>query len=1325
LQFFKLIVLFILFNTFLSRAQENVFYHYGLENGISQESIRVILKDSENFIWIGTQDGLNRFDGNQFKIYKNDINNPNSISGNYINTLLDDNDKIWIATANNGLCYYDKTKDKFVSVGKQNSNCTSLAIDKHRNIYATYLNNGVSIFSFNNGEINENTLKFKQLKDSKLKTILIQHNKIWIGNLYGDLYLAEVNSDIIQKIDTSKINFESINTIKNIDNSLWLGTDNGIFIFKNNHFEQLSCNSDKKWSINDIIKHNNTYYIATVNGFVIATQFDQKTLEFNKIQHFIGDKNNKNSITSNRVYDLLFDDDVLWIGTNKLDVLSLKSAVFKTISSTSKIKIDNDFIFSIYKTNNYLFIGSRNGLHCIDKQNKLTKVTRESTKNQLAYNVIRGITKDSNNNLWLATTKGISIIDLHNFNPKQPKIKSIYYNKNHSKSLSINNIRSVFMDNKNQIWVATYGGGLNLFTGDLDSENYTFKHFKYQKFKNSISSDFVYSVTQDEDNNYWIATKNGLNKLSFNSNSEPFFKIYNKENGILNSSSILTTYHDKNGVIWIGSQDGFYKYDKDYFKAFGKEQGLTNTVIYTILEDNNNQLWLSTNSGIFMFNKQTEKFTNFSVKDGLQSSEFNLGAAFNDHNTLYFGGVHGVNYFNPNDIDELYQEGDLVFTSLKVKGNEIHPDLDNKILTKNIVKSQTIQLNFDDFPSYLSFSDLNYNLVKNSEFVYKLIPNDANWNKLYNRKEIQLLNLSSGTYKLQVQGKSNGKIWNKKPLEITIIVSSVWYKSNIAYLIYGLLLLGLVFLFYHFQLDKKIKSKEVLRLKELDDLKTKLYANITHEFRTPITVILGMAEVLKEELINSSKKVNSSINLIEKNSDSLLNLVNQLLDLAKLEEGKLNLNIEKGDVVKYLKYITESYVPLAKDNQINLVFYNEVSKVIMDFDYDKLALILKNLITNAIKFCDKNEKVIVHVSKIKTNLVIKVKDTGIGISNKHLPFIFDRFYQVENASTKKYDGTGIGLALTKELVHLMNGNIKVESQENVGTTFIMEFTIINNQQIESKDNSHNQIITKKITTIESNIEIKNLDSSKPIALVVEDHKDVANYILLCLEKKYQTISASSGNIGIELAKKHIPDIIISDIMMPKVDGYELLETLKNDEKTNHIPIILLTAKTNHNSKITGLDLGADAYLTKPFKKDELLIRIKKLINLRKILHDKYAASENLIIKPTKQIASKNEAFIQKVITEINKNIKNVAFNSTVLAENLFLSESQLYRKLKALTNTSTALFIRKIRLQKAKTLLETTNKSVSEICYETGFNEPSWFTKVFKQEFGYLPSEHR
>jgi len=571
LQFFRVTLLFILFNTFLSYAQENVFFHYGLENGISQESIRVILKDSDNFIWIGTQDGLNRFDGNKFKVYKNDINNPNSIAGNYINALLNDGDKIWIATANNGLCYYDKSNDKFVSLGKQNSNCTDLSKDTHGNIYATYINNGVSIFSLLNDEFIENTSKFEKLKDSKLKTILINNNQIWIGNLYGDLFYSEVESDNFKKITSKNKEFQSINTIKFIDNKIWLGTDNGIFIYNENRFQQISCNSDKKWSVNDVIKNKNNYYIATVNGFVIASKFDKTLNKFGNIQHFIGDKNNKNSITSNRVYDLLFDDDLLWIGTNKLDVLSLKKSVFNTINSTSKIKIENDFIFSIYKTNDYLFIGSRNGLHCIDKQNRVTKITKENTNNQLAYNVIRGIVSDSNNNLWITTTKGVSVINLTNFNPEQPKIKSLYFKKDNPKSLSTNNTRSVFIDNKNQIWVATYGGGLNLFTGDLISNIYTFKHFKYQKFKNSISSNFVYSVTQDKENNYWIATKNGLNKLNFKENNKPFFKIYNKENGILNSSSILTTYHDKNDVLWIGSQDGFYKYDKDKFKAYGKE----------------------------------------------------------------------------------------------------------------------------------------------------------------------------------------------------------------------------------------------------------------------------------------------------------------------------------------------------------------------------------------------------------------------------------------------------------------------------------------------------------------------------------------------------------------------------------------------------------------------------------------------------------------------------------------------------------------------------------------------------------------------------------
>jgi signal transduction histidine kinase/DNA-binding response OmpR family regulator len=1068
-------------------------------------------------------------------------------------------------------------------------------------------------------------------------------------------------------------------------------------------------------------------YLATNNGLYRLSQFDKTNTLFKNIKVFYGDKNDLSSITSNRVYDLLFYNNTLWIGTNKLDALNLNSATFKSINTKTKPNLNNNHVYSIFKTNNFTFIGTRLGLNCIDNSTKATSIINvDNTKGKLANNVIRAINEDDYHNLWLATTNGISIIDLKNFNPKKPFIKTFKHTKNNSNSIAHNITRAIFIDYKKRTWICTYGGGINYFEENINNSSPVFNTINT---KNGLSSNLVFTITQTDNKTYWIGTENGLCKMYFDNKElkNPKFITFKKDltnQNSLKSNSVLTIFNDgKNtDLLWIGTENGLHKFDviTNEFTYFGEKNGLTNLVVYSILEDKNDFLWLSTNSGLFQFNKQTERFINYTVNDGLSNAEFNLGAKFNDKNNqlLYFGGTNGVNYFNVDNLNKFDFEGELRFTELLIKEKEINTN-NNTVLTSSILNSKQINLNYNDFPTKLKFADLSFQLPNNFNYVYKLLPNDDEWNNLNSLKEIQLLNLNNGSYELLIQGKGKHNLWKKEPLKLKIEVAPPWYKSSLAYFLYLLFILSIIIAFYKVQLEKKLDQREVVRLKELNELKTKLYTNITHEFRTPLTVILGMAQNIKEKLKSSPIKVNDSIELIENNSNGLLNLVNQILDLAKIEKGKLGLNLEQDNIINHLKYITESFKSYAEENNIELVFYNETDEIIMDYDLKKVTQILKNLISNAIKFCNKNDKIIVHITSKNNNLIIKVKDTGIGISQKNLPFIFDRFYQAENNSHKNYNGTGIGLALTKDLIGLMNGSIKVKSKENMGTTFKVQIPITNTSNSATVKTAQNIKIIKKT---KKPINTKLLDNDTPIALVVEDNPDVATYIFSCLENKYQTIFAINGKEGIEFAIKHTPDIIISDVMMPITDGFELCKTLKSDIATSHIPIILLTAKATQESKISGLTLGADAYLTKPFHKDELLVRMEKLIELRKILQQKYSDIKSLIVTIPKKTDTKNDEFIKKTIKMIHENMDNADFSSQQLAKALFLSNSQLYRKLKALTNDSTAIFIRKIRLQKAKELIENTSKSISEIAYETGFNDPSWFSKCYKQEFGFAPS---
>lgn len=545
------------------------------------------------------------------------------------------------------------------------------------------------------------------------------------------------------------------------------------------------------------------------------------------------------------------------------------------------------------------------------------------------------------------------------------------------------------------------------------------------------------------------------------------------------------------------------------------------------------------------------------------------------------------------------------------------------------------------------------------------------------------------------------------------------------------LLLGLFVLLSviaYFIYSRRLAASERKKLEEINQLKNALFTNITHEFRTPLTVIKGMTDSVKSNIKKDTPEdIENSLEMIQRNSDSLLQLVNEMLDLSKIESGNMELQMVQSDVIPFLKYLSESFSSLAEENKINLTLYSEIDSLIMDFDSNKLTSILSNLLSNAIKFTPENGKIIVHINQInqkdQPHLFLKIKDSGIGISNEELPNIFNRFYQKDASTIRKHEGTGIGLALTKELVELMNGSIEVKSILDKGSEFSILIPVTRNAPLTSKMEVNTTPTTSRANAPSKLFEKANESNSElPLVLIIEDNMDVAHYLKTCLTNTYQTIHAVNGVEGIEMALEKIPDIIICDVMMPGKDGYEVCETLKTDERSDHIPIIILTAKVTTEDRLKGLSHGADAYLTKPFNKVELFTRLDQLVSLRKKLIDKIENDgfKNIIKKPSKDPKLQ---FVQKVIKLIHEDISNSNFGSDDLAKKLLISESQLYRKIKAITEKSTAVFIRSIRLQHAKELLSTSNKTVSETAYEVGFNDPSWFSRAFKDEFGCAPSD--
>ena len=819
----------------------------------------------------------------------------------------------------------------------------------------------------------------------------------------------------------------------------------------------------------------------------------------------------------------------------------------------------------------------------------------------------------------------------------------------------------------------------------------------------------------------------------------------------------------------------YYDYE-DYVNAFKTLQ--KSQEVCRIVGDSLNEGWSAGYQGFIYKDlgdlKEAEKYhlehlrlsTKYGIKRSISAANGNLGSVFNDMGFITKSIKHwneAIKLSKEMGLDEYASIGTLNLISIYIKEKQFSNAikyLDEYIEVTKSFEPTRYRQNIEIFQCQIEYELGNYSAAlqkcesclksletsKNEYVQKKLYKTLFEINKKINRKAIALDYFEK--YQILIDDEKEQKaraeiqniIFNNQLAADSIARTQEKEILNLAhaedlrkknqekylFLIIGILILLAVVTY--FQVSRKFAAKERKRLKEVNQLKNTLYTNITHEFRTPLTVIKGMTDSIKSNLeSNQNNDLENSLEMIERNSDGLLHLVNEMLDLAKIESGNMELQLIRTDVIPYLKYLSESFNSLAEESQVDLTVYAEIDSLIMDFDSNKLSSIISNLLTNAIKFTAEFGKIIVHINEIfkneKSYLNIKVKDNGIGMSKEDVSNIFNRFYQTDSSTNRKNEGTGIGLALTKELVHLMEGTIEVKSTLNVGSEFSIMIPVTKKAP-KSKSvqiTATTQVPIKNTKSIVSEQALQT-NSELPLALIIEDNMDVAHYLQTCLVDKYQTLHAINGIEGIELAFEKTPDIIITDVMMPGKDGFEVCETLKSDERTDHIPIIILTAKVATEDRLTGLSRGADAYLAKPFNKKELYIRLDQLLLLRKKLIGKIN-KDGLGLFLSKRTKNPKIQFLQKVVKLIHEEIKDSAFGSDELSNKLGLSHSQTYRKIKAITGKSTAVFIRSIRLQYAKELLKTEDKTVSEIAYYVGFNDPSWFSRAFKEEFNVSPSE--
>jgi len=790
----------------------------------------------------------------------------------------------------------------------------------------------------------------------------------------------------------------------------------------------------------------------------------------------------------------------------------------------------------------------------------------------------------------------------------------------------------------------------------------------------------------DANDQLWLSTQGeGLWQCRFDEKNEPILvHQWSSKEGLLNDV-VLDVHIDKKKRVWAVSQRGIccmqIEAKELQVQCYDESDGwlAAPTSHYQLLESSDNRLWALGSTGVTAF-----PLYGLPVNPVLPKSFITKVQLFDGKEDLY--------RFAENKEDE----GGL---------------------------PENLRLPFNKNFLRFYFTTTSHTKEKKNKFRFILEGLDPDWNEGSQTRNILYPGLQAGTYTFKVQAANNDGVWEQKMTTFSFTILSPWYQTWWAYTLMFLALSAISYYAYRFRLDRKLQQQETFRLKELDRFKTRFYSNITHEFRTPLTVIQGMTNELAKDLPDQSQK---KLDLIRKNSRNLLDLVNQVLDLSKLRAGKLEPALVQSDIIVFLKYLVDAHESLAGLKQINLQFQSKQQSLMMDFDPKQLQLVVTNLISNAIKFTPEEGKVWVVVNQIDEVdpplLDIQVRDNGIGIPAGDIPLIFDRFHQARRMQDRQ--GSGIGLALVKELVEFMKGSIRIESELGKGSTFFLSFPIQHNAPLVT-DSTQDHFHIKTIPEIRIQAPVEVTKDGLPVLLIIEDSVDVTYYLQVCLEDQYQIVTCANGQEGVERAYELIPDVIISDVMMPKMDGFEVCRRIKTDVRTNHIPIILLTAKATMEDKLLGLDQGADAYLIKPFEKAELLLRLNKLMEIRQTLQKKYSSSLLNSQSSPKGRQTPVDEFMKKIEDAIIQGFQDEEFSVNELAAVVHLSRSHVHRKIKVLTGMSTAIYIRKVRLQKAKELLETTNSSISEIAYQVGFKSPVYFSQVFKETFGESPRKLR
>ena len=1342
-------------------AQQNDlnFVNFTTGDGLSSNTVNAILKDKYGFMWFGTDDGLNRFDGVKFSVYRHKDSDTASIGGNSILAIHEDRSgNLWIGT-NASLSLYNRKKDSFThyKFTLNNIACT-LFSDYQGNLW---IGSYHGLFKLNprTGKISPyyaDTSMPGQLASNIITCIFEDsRHRLWIGGNSG-LYLYQQPTDNFIHFTHNPADPLSIpdNFIKAItedhNGNLWIGSEDGgltmllpdakhFRTFRHHNSDKRTLSSNRVWSIE--AENANSIWVGTEDGLNI---FDLQKKTSRRITH---DVRNRYSLKGKSVRSIFIDKNgIYWVGTYQGGVSKYdKNLAFFNLRESNPFDpqgLTAPIVTSFSEgVNGDIYVGTDGG--GISLYHRNTGIFDHPVFSPQAKPPAVLTLERADGVLWIGTF----MYGIYTLNMQTGKVGH-YIKGDGRKDLSGNDIFCLKKDSRGNIWIGTNGGGVNVY----DPLSGEFRRFdnghNYTGDLSVLTHGFIRTIEEDKSGNIWIGTI-GAGILMLDPSREKI-RTFNRENSSLPANDVQTICAGESGRIWVGTHSGglcLLNPQTGKFLNYAEQDGISNAVIYKILEDDGARVWMSSNKGISSFDPSTKTFKNYFQYNGLQRSTFSLGAGLKTSNgELFFGGLDGFNFFNPRLLNFNRNIPRIVLTDLRIGNSSVIP-ADNAAIKAHISVAEEIILDYKQHFS-IDFTTLNYTAPEESRYSYMLQGFDKSWNDVGASRTAVFSNLRPGKYVFRVKAKCDDGSWNTEEAAINIYVRPPFWLTIYACVFYVLAAVFVCWYLRHrairklktrfaieqerlrIRQDIELERREAERQREFEQVKIKYLTDLSHEFRTPVSLIVGPVDKLMRQ--ESCPLKLRELNLVKRNARRLLNMVNQLLDFRKLEEQASQLNLTGGDIVSFIADIVELFKDIAERRQVNFTFTTIISRFCTRFDRDKLERILFNLLSNAFKFTQKGGRISLNVDHDPVaGLKITVADTGVGMIREVQEKIFTRFFQGETNPAILNQGTGIGLSITLEFVKMHGGSVNVESIPGKGSVFTVHLPL---EPFEEQYNeTHRPLINDAASFEKDELECPDCLPVKPVdmpavekltVLLIEDNEDFRYYLKDNLMPFYKIVEASDGKEGWQKALSTHPQVIVSDISMPYMDGIQLSRKIKSDKRTSHIPVILLTALTGDASHIKGLETGASDYLTKPFNFDILNVRIKNLLLLNKSLKDTYTRQLNVVV-PAAEVASEDEKFLLKVTQFIEDNLTSDNLTVEELSKHLFMSRASLYNKVVQLTGETPVEFIRSLKLNKAAGLLENSDMKIAQIGYAVGFSTPNYFARAFKAKFNLLPSAYQ